>query len=174
MPAGPATTAAGASSYRPTSKPNVPTTMTAPIDPAWVEANGETLGTAIADGTYWASATGAGEGTKQFITFHLVQAFFGATCTAQFADDPDACDNDYGTLESPSGDFPMFIDAATVSVADATTQKSYAVSGDELYRLVGGGVPADDAPAGYSYVGFAYLVTVHGGAIVKASQVWTP
>jgi hypothetical protein len=147
--------------------------QTDPIDPAWVDpATQELLN--VDDGTYWATATGQGtaDGGAQFVTFKLVQAFFGSACTARFG--ADSCDNDIGTLESPSGTMPMFLGSAAVTVADPTTQESYAISAQQLFSLVGDPTNAPGAPAGYVYVPFAYLIHVAGGQIVSADQVWSP
>ncbi len=145
---------------------------TAAIDPAWVEDNGETLGTEVADGRYWATATGVGEGERPFVSFDLSQALFGPTCTAVLG--PDGCANDYGVVAEPHGELPAFVaDLATVTVVDER-QRNYAIDGTELRRLVAGQPPSAAAPAGYAFVAFPFLVTVDGGRIVKAEQIWVP
>ena len=51
---------------------------------------------------------------------------------------------------------------------------SYAISGTELARLVGGAAPQAGAPEGYRYVGFPFLVTVQGGRPTAVQQLWAP
>jgi hypothetical protein len=146
--------------------------VTDPIDPAWVDPRSSAL-LAIDEGTYWATVTGEGtdDSGARYVTFRLVQAFFGAACTAQFGDD--SCDNDLGTLESPSGTMPMFLGAGRTTVSDPSTQQSYEISGDTLFDLVAGSTVAG-APADFLYLPFAFLLHVQGGQIVSAEQVWTP
>ena len=147
--------------------------MTDPIDPAWVDPASGTL-LAIDEGTYWATVAGQGtdDSGARYVTFRLVQAFFGAACTAQFG--ADSCDNDLGTLESPSGTMPMFLGASRVTVADPSTQQSYEISGDTLFDLVAGATRSPVRPPTSSTRPFAYLVQVQGGQVVSAEQVWTP
>jgi hypothetical protein len=166
------TTTAPPTGFVPVAGPAVPD-QTDPIDPAWVDpATQELLD--VADGTYWATATGQGtaDGGAQFVTFKLVQAFFGSACTARFG--ADSCDNDIGTLETPSGTMPMFLGAATVTVADPMNQQSYAISGEQLFSFLADPTNAAGAPDGYVYVPFAYLLRIEGGQIVDADQVWSP
>ncbi|MEO5898861.1 MAG: hypothetical protein ABIR68_01870, partial [Ilumatobacteraceae bacterium] len=113
-----------------------------------------------------------GDSPQRFVGFKLIQAFFGAACTAKFGDD--SCDNDFATLEAPTGAFPLYLGTARLTVADAVTQKSFQVTNDELFGLVGGNPPTAAAPAGFTYVPFAFLLNVEGGQIVSAEQVWTP
>ncbi len=166
------TSAAPAAGFTPVAPPAVPD-ATAPIEAAWVDPESNVL-LAIDDGSYW--ATVAGQGTDdsgvKFVTYKLTQAFFGQACITQFGDD--ACDNDLGTLESPSGTMPMFLGASRITVADPSTQQSYEIAGDRLFELLADPTGAPDAPAGYIYAPFAYLLQVQGGQIVSAEQVWTP
>jgi hypothetical protein len=146
---------------------------THPIDAAWVDPATQEL-LSVDDGTYWATVVGqgTGDGGARFISFRFAQAFFGDACTAKFGND--ACDNDLGTLETPSGTMPLFLGASRISVADPSTQQSYAVSGDVLFELLADPTAAVGAPPGYLYAPFAYLLQVQGGQIVVAEQVWTP
>ncbi|MEO5723564.1 MAG: hypothetical protein ABIQ39_11195, partial [Ilumatobacteraceae bacterium] len=157
--------------YTDTAGPAVPN-QTDPIDAAWVSTSGALTG--VADGTYWASAAGVGQGKQTFITFRFVQAFFGDACTKHFAGVENSCDNDLGTQEDPHGTMAMIVGTAKVTVADAATQKSYLIDGSELARLLAGKTPNAAAPADYTYVPFSFLVKVGGGQIVSAEQVWTP
>lgn len=173
----PATTAAPTTAvpaapadYAPVAGPSVGGETNA-IDPSWLGADGVTL-TTVADGTYWATLAGEGDTPQPFVNFKLTQAFFGAACTAKFGDA--SCDNDLATLETPTGAFPLYLATARLTVADAVTQRSFQVTNDELFGLVGGKPPGAAAPAGFTYVPFAFLLTVQGGQIVAAEQVWTP
>jgi hypothetical protein len=51
---------------------------------------------------------------------------------------------------------------------------SYAVSPGELARLVSGGGPNADAPDGYRYLPFPYLITVQAGVPTRVEQLWAP
>ena len=66
---------------------------------------------------------------------------------AQFG--ADSCDNDLGTLESPSGTVPMFLGASRVTVADPSTQQSYEISGDTLFDLISGATSVAGTPADF-------------------------
>ncbi|MFT3855567.1 MAG: hypothetical protein QM733_22985 [Ilumatobacteraceae bacterium] len=146
--------------------------MTHPIDASWVDPASQQLLT-VDDGQYWGTAAGTGTGAgMKFVTFRLVQVFFGDACTVQFGDD--GCDNDYGTLESPAGTMPMFFGAGRITVADPSTQDSYEIGGDTLAALLADPAAQVGAPAGYVYAPFAYLLQVQGGQITSAEQVWTP
>ena len=144
------------------------------IDPAWVEGNGETLGTTVASGEYWAAVVGVGTGAEPFVEFDLSQAFFGAACVQKFGDDVDACANDYGVAPEPHGTLAAQqsrLDFVTVVGID---QRNFAVTSAELVALVGGSQPAAEAPDDYQYVAFPFIVTVSSGVITAARQIWTP
>lgn len=165
-------TSAPARAYAPVPGPTLPEVTTA-IDPGWLQADGRTLGR-VADGAYWAEVTGTGTGPRQFVELRLIQAFFDDACTARFGTGDDACNNDYGILEQPSGLFPAFVDTPYVTVVDEATKESYAVGGAELYSLAAGRAPGSGAPRDFLYVPFPFLVTVEGGAVVRLEQVWVP
>lgn len=148
--------------------------MTHAIDAAWVDPATQSLLT-VEDGSYWGTVVGQGIGDvgEQYLMFRLTQAFFGDACTAEFGDD--SCDNDIGTLETPSGTMPLHVGAVRTTVSDPSTQQSYQVGSDVLFALVANPTaPPAGAPADYLYAPFAYLVQVSGGQIVSAEQVWTP
>lgn len=161
--------------YTPAPPPATPNATDA-IDPASVQADGSLSG--VADGTYWGVASGTGDTPQKYVDLRFVQAFFGEACSAQFGGSADACRNDYGTLETPTGTVRLFVGAAAVTVADPSTQASYAIDVAELQRLLasplGTATPHVGAPEGYIFVPFAFLVRVAGGQIVTAEQVWTP
>ena len=157
----------------PTDPTQVPE-VTAAIDPAWIESSGETIGTDIADGQYWAQAMSPFEGAQSGITLSLSQAFFGSACTSQFPGDDDACMNDYGVLDDPSGEFPAFLgDLQRVAVIDGMTQQSYIIDGPELAALVSGADPSIDVDFS-GYVGFPFIATVSGGKVVALEQLFVP
>ena len=132
----------------------------------------------VADGTYWAVASGTGDAPQKYVDMRFVQAFFGEACRTQFGDSDDACRNDYGTLETPTGTMRLFVGTAAVTVADPSTQASYSIDVGELHRLLAPtsepSTPGAGAPEGFIFVPFAFLVRVAGGQIVTAEQVWTP
>ncbi len=159
--------------YAATVAPPVPD-RTATIDPSWVESSGETLGTDVADGTYWAEAVGVGESTAPFITFDLSQAVFGPTCTATFPSDPSACDDDYAVIDEPHGELPAFVPSIRSASVVGEDQRNYSITGAELHSLISGAPPAAAAPDEYAYAPFGFLVEVQGGTITSAHQIWTP
>ena len=170
----PATTPAPGTLYTRAPRPAA-VGATGALDEAWLDGTGSgTFGPDIADGIYW--GTQAGDGTvSDTVVWDLQQAYFGEFCIAQFGtDDPDACADDYGVVSSPRGLVTVAAAAldevGDITVVDAETQRNYAIDGTELARLLGG----DPAPDGYVYADFAYLVTIAGGTVVSAVQLWTP
>jgi len=160
--------------YETTPVPAVPD-RTAAIDQSWVEAAGGSLSGEVADGRYWATATGIGEGEgERVVLFDLSQAFFGEACTAQFATDVDACASDYGVLAEPHGELPAVVDGLDAVSVVGEDQRNLVVDGDELFRLVRGDPPAAAAPDEYRYVGFPFLLTVQDATIISAAQIWVP
>jgi predicted small lipoprotein YifL len=148
--------------------------QTSAINPAWVEASGETLGTNVASGEYWATVGTVGVGAEPFVEFDLAQAFFGDACLAQFGDDPDACVNDIGVQAEPHGLLPAFRSTLQVVTVVGVDQRNFAITADELIALVSGEQPASEAPDGYQFAPFPFVVTVTGGTITAARQIWTP
>ena len=148
--------------------------QTRAINPAWVEGNGETLGTDVASGEYWATVSGVGTGAEPFVEFDLSQAFFGAACVQQFAGDVDACANDYGVVPEPHGTLAAQQSRLDIVTVVGIDQRNFAVTSAELIALVGGDPPAAEAPDDYAYVAFPFIVTVAGGEITAARQIWTP
>jgi hypothetical protein len=144
------------------------------INPAWVEASGETLGTTVASGVYWAQLGTVGVGAEPFVEFDLSQAFFGDACLAQFGDDSDACVNDIGVQAEPHGLLPAFRSTLQVVTVVGVDQRNFAITADELIALVSGEQPAAEAPDGYQFAPFPFVVTVAGGTITAARQIWTP
>jgi hypothetical protein len=168
----PATTLAPGTPYAPAARPAM-TGATGALDASWIDAASGEVG-AIPDGIYW-GVTQPGNITD-VVTFDLTQAYFGEFCVAHFGDTAaDDCANDYGVVADPHGLLVVPAEQLdVVSVADAATQKNYAIDGSELARLIAGAPPAATAPAGYSYVAFPFAITITGGAIVSATQIWLP
>lgn len=169
------TTTAPSGLYRVVTPPTPATTD--PIDAAWVEANGETLGTDIADGVYWGVLVGTFEGAGgEGMSFALSQVFFGEDCTAQFGTGDDVCLNDYQELPEPSGEFPAYVDSLQyVTVADVIDNEvSYLIDGAELYRMASGRPPSAGAPEYWALAPFPYQVTVRDGRVIALEQVWLP
>lgn len=168
----PATTAAPGTPYAAAQRPAM-TGATSVIDTAWIDAATGEVG-AIPDGIYW-GATQPGNITD-VVTFDLTQAYFGEFCVAHFGDTAaDDCANDFGVVADPHGLLVVPAERLTVvSVADAATQRNYSIDGAELARLVAGAPPAAGAPAGYSYTAFPFAITISGGTIVSATQIWLP
>ncbi len=126
---------------------------------------------AQADGDYWATATGD-DITAGAVEFTLVQVFFGTACIAALG--ADQCDGEMGVQPDPSVTLTAPVaDLLSVSVAAANRQ-NYAVPGSELLSLVGGNPPGARAPADYTYQQFPFLVTVEGGVVTEAHQIWMP
>jgi predicted small lipoprotein YifL len=145
--------------------PAIPS-RTAPVDPDV---------TPPADGDYWATLQGAGTPDQgSFLTFELVQAFFGEDCLGQFPDEPDRCVNDIGVLDEPSVQFDTPAASITTASVVAVDQVNYAVTGDELVRLALGEAPATPEGVDFTYTPFPFLVTVRDGVAIRAQQIWQP
>lgn len=142
--------------------PGVPD-RTQPIEPAWVDSQ---IG--LADGQYWAENAVADAGR---IVFTVVQVFFGPTCEAELG--AENCMNDYGVLTEPTGDLPADPAALRIVSVAAEDQRNFSVPGTELMRLVSGEAPTG-APTDYEYTPFPFLLTVSGGSVVEARQIWVP
>ena len=148
---------------------------TDPIDPAWLEESGETLGTDVADGVYWAKLVGPLEGVGgRGLSLDFSQAFFGEACYEQFGSGDDACMNDYDVLSDPHGEFPAWIDQLQYVTVTNLPGVSYLIDGEELFALASGEPPSAGAPDGWVLTALPYLATVSGGAVVSLDQVWLP
>jgi hypothetical protein len=123
----------------------------------------------LADGQYWSPSLGVAGDT---LGFTLAQAFFGPTCEAELG--ADACVDEPGVVDDPSAEVSVAAaDLSTVSVVSAD-RTNYAVTGAELATLAGGGAPSAEAPDGFTYVPYPFLVTVRDGVVVEARQIWVP
>lgn len=127
--------------------------------------------TPLPDGQYWApEVTVDADGFR--LHFTLAQAFFGPGCATELG--ADQCDGDAGVRTDPSRDLLVAPEGrAPISVVDAK-QNNYAVPADELVSLIAGNTPSADAPAGFVYAPFPYLLTVLNGEVVSIQQIWMP
>jgi len=123
----------------------------------------------LPDGSYWATVVGADDGTIRLL---VTQAFFAAACTEQFGEA--GCDGDIGVLEVPSREIEVSTSTIEeVTVVDAE-RRNYAVPPQEWSALASGAAPSADAPDGFAYRQFPYLVSVVGGEVRVARQIWLP
>lgn len=114
----------------------------------------------LPDGQYWATVTGADSGEPApTITFHLVQATFDNKGQLQ-------------TIDDPSRDLASPIAALASATVVAADRQNYAVPADELLSLLLDNPPSSDAPEGYAWSEFPFLVTISGGQVVEAHQIW--
>ncbi len=126
----------------------------------------------LADGVYWSfGPTVSGDGST--ITFEVVQQFSGDECLEHFGTAPDSCLNDI-EFETVTGTASMRVGSGTASVLhlDGVDIKTYRISTDELARLLAGQSPADDAPDGYQFGMYPFVVTVQNGAVTAADQIF--
>lgn len=125
----------------------------------------------LPDGQYWApSAAVEADGFR--LRFTLAQAFFGSVCAEALG--ADACEGDVGVVDDPARDLIVAPEGrAPISVVDEQ-QNNYAVPSDELIRLIAGEAPSADAPEGFAYVEFPYLLAVLNGEVVSIQQIWMP
>jgi hypothetical protein len=123
----------------------------------------------LPNGQYWAPTVTADGGR---LTFDLAQAFFGPACAEALG--ADQCDGDMGLKADPTRSFTVDpTGAAPISVV-AENRQNYAIPAPELVNLVGGGDPSADAPDGYGYTEFPYLLTVDAGTVTAIQQIWMP
>jgi hypothetical protein len=136
---------------------------TRPVEPAWVDSQ-----VALADGQYWAEDAVADAGR---IVFTVVQVFFGPTCEAELG--AENCMNDYGVVAEPTGEAAVDPTALRIVSVVADDQRNFSVPGAELLRLMQGEAP-EGGPVDYEYTPFPFLLTVSGGQVVEARQIWVP
>ena len=124
------------------------------------------------DGAYWGELLPPSTSSRQSLTFHVIQAFFADGCVEELG--ADECPNDFGTLSDPSLD----VDAALTDLSSITVvtedRSNFAVTADELLAISGGAAPAEEAPVGFKFARFPFLLTVRDGKIVEARQIWLP
>lgn len=124
------------------------------------------------DGVYWSDLIGMSNGEIQTVTFLVTQAFFAAACTEELG--PDDCPNDYGTIDEPSRTIDVPLTDLTDVTVVAENQQNYVITPEELLALTGGEAPSTEAPEGYQYVEFPFLLTMLDGKVVEAHQIWVP
>ena len=123
------------------------------------------------DGAYWGMLL-PGDSSRRSLTFHITQAFFADACVEELG--AGECTNDFGTLSDPSLDAdatPADLSSITVVTED---RSNFAITADELFSIAGGAAPAAEAPDGFRFVPFPFLLTVLDGRIVEARQIWLP
>ena len=124
------------------------------------------------DGQYWADLIGGRDTDTPTFDFLLTQAFFAASCVEELG--VEGCPNDFGTLDEPN--VTVTVQVADVGSATVVSddRRNFAVTPQELFTLAGGEPPSKGSPDGYAYAPFPFLLTVRGGEIVTASQIWLP
>lgn len=137
---------------------------TAAVDPAATALDG--------DGAYWAELVGFDLGGDPVFTFDVSQALFAQACIDTLG--ADECPNDFGVVAEPHLLVTASAGTVTRVTVAAENQQNFAITADELLRLVAGEAPAAAAPDGFAYVEFPYLLTVRGGTVVAANQIWVP
>ncbi len=113
----------------------------------------------LAAGAYWAIDVAVSADDPNMVSFVVVQATFDASGGVTIDDDPAR------TLVSD----PASLRSVSVVADD---RKNYAIPAAELLALVRGDAPTADAPAGYALTDFPFLLTVAGGVVVEARQIW--
>ena len=124
---------------------------------------------ALTDGQYWATATGVDGAAVQFV---LTQAFFGPACEEELG--ADACDGEMGVVDDPSREIGVTMDGVSPITVVNEQRENFAVPGDEFVRLVAGEAPSADAPEGFAYQRYPFLVSVRGGNVTAVQQIWMP
>jgi hypothetical protein len=122
----------------------------------------------LLDGYYWAELVGP-IGTDQ-LRFELTQAFFASACEEEFG--ADACVQGFAVVATN----PRTVDAsvATIGIVSvvAETRQNYAVTAEELWRLVSGESPDERASDTYAYRPYPFLVSVAAGVVTEVRQIW--
>ena len=113
----------------------------------------------IADGQYWAVLSEEDRSGDDVLTFVLQYAEFGS-------------DGSITVTEQPSRTVKGWPDWLVTLTVVASTRQNYAVPVDEVGRLASGAAPSAEAPEGYAYVDYPYLVTISSGQVVEAHQIW--
>ena len=122
------------------------------------------------DGAYWGELVLPVDASTAQLTFHVTQAFFADTCVAELG--VEECPNDFGTLTEPTTDADAALTELTSVTIVTEDRMNYAVTADELFALAAGEPPAAEAPVGFAFVPFPFLLTVRDGKIVEARQIW--
>lgn len=127
---------------------------------------------ALTDGLYWANLVG-GTAVAPYVT--VMQAFFGDECPTAAAEDGEECYGDVyvrATTTLDVDDVPFAADAL-ITVVDPNVMQNYRIDATELDVLRTQGA-SGNAPEGFLFVPFPWLLTVDGGEIVAFQQLWVP
>ncbi len=124
------------------------------------------------DGAYWAELLLPVDPSHPSFTFHVTQAFFADACAEELG--IDECPNDFGILSEPSLDADTALTDLTSVTVVTDDRANFAVTAEELFSLASGDAPAAEAPAGFAFVPFPFLLTVRDGKVVEAHQIWLP
>lgn len=167
-------TKAPVSSTVPSTNPTTPPALYKQVSPPMppkdhtteVPADGD-----LPNGVYWAQYSG---GEKFTPTVALREAFFGDACVTEATKDGATCEDDIYIPDTPDREIDLTLASnVKLTVSDATTQKSYQITPDELVRIRASS-PSAGAPDNFSFTPFAFLATVSGAKVTKFEQVWTP
>lgn len=126
----------------------------------------------LGNGQYWVTYNGTDSPDAPFVS--LFVAYFGEACVEAAAAFNDECYGDLFVTPTPTrdiDDLPVS-DDALITVADARSTSNYRITFDEL-RAASTGAQSADAPTGYAYTPFAFLMTVIDGEIVAFEQFRT-
>jgi hypothetical protein len=129
------------------------------------------------DGDYYVVVRGAAaDAPTPRLAVTIYQLLTGPDAIAAAQADGVGLDSDVYIPPDPAADRDIELTAELpISVARPDRPGvSYAISGGELVRLVGGAAPEPGAPEGYRYVEFPFLVTVQGGRPTAVHQLWAP
>ena len=167
-------TKAPVSSTVPSTNPTTPPALYKPVSPPTLPKDHTTEVPADGDlpnGVYWAQYSGGGKFTP---TVALREAFFGDACVTEATKDGATCEDDIYIPDTPDREIDLTLATnVKLTVSDATTQKSYQITPDELVRIRASS-PSAGAPDNFSFTPFALLATVSGAKVTKFEQVWTP
>jgi len=110
----------------------------------------------LPDGQYWATVASADKGA---IAWTVVAASFDTN-------------GELHTVDQPSRDLTSPITALLSCTVVAADRQNYAVPADELLSLLSDNAPSDDAPPGYEWADYPFLLTIAGGVVIEAHQIW--
>jgi hypothetical protein len=147
---------------------------TAPAFPA--RSSPPPTGDGLPDGSYYAVADGAAADAAPRLRVTIYELLTGPDAIAAALADGTGLDSDVYVRPQPAAarDIELTPGLALSVARPDQPGVSYAVSPGELARLVSGGGPNADAPDGYRYLPFPYLITVQAGAPTRVEQLWAP
>jgi hypothetical protein len=126
----------------------------------------------LGNGQYWVTYNGTTTPDAPFVSLFI--AYFGEACVEAAAAFNDECFGDLFVTPTPTRDIDdvPVSDDALITVADARSSSNYRITFDEL-SVASTGLPSPEAPDGYTYYPFAFLMTVIDGEIVAFEQFRT-